>query len=380
MNEIVGAKPFFGGKKRIDKILKNIEQVLESGNLSLGDYTKSFEERMTELVGGKYAVSVSSGGSALELTLQSLNLNGREVIVPTDTFVATANAVIKAGGIPVFADINKENLCLDPNSALHLVSDKTAGIIYVHMFGLIPKSFLKVREICQSNDLFLIEDSAHAHGSKLGKENAGNLADAGCFSFYATKILTSGEGGAITTNDKKLYDSLISLRNHGRKLGSNLYDRVSNNYRMPEISCLLAFHQLEIIDDIIKSRRNIASQYSGELTDVDGLEILNEFNGNNDCSYWRYPIYIDERLDRQELQNRMMKNHKICITWMYEPLCHMQPVFKEFVSSNYKLDEAEECIKRLVCIPCYPDLSKEDVSRVCSGIKDELGKMKVKNL
>ena len=380
MKEIIGAKPFFGGKKEIDQILKNIEQVLKSGKLSLGDYTASFEEKMTKLVGSKYAVSVSSGGSALELTLQSLNLNGREVIVPTDTFVATANAVIKAGGIPVFADIKKENLCLDPKSVLQLISDKTAGIIYVHMFGLIPKSFLKVREICQSNDLFLIEDSAHAHGSRLGQENAGNLADAGCFSFYATKILTSGEGGAITTNNKNIYESLISLRNHGRKQGSDLYDVVSNNYRMPEISCLLAFHQLEIIDGIIKSRREIASQYSKELTDVDRLELLDEFYNNDDCSYWRYPIYIDQKLDRLELQNRMMKNHKIRITWMYEPLCHMQPVFKEFISSNYKLDKAEECIKRLVCLPCYPDLSKDDISRVCSGIKDELGKMKAKNL
>ena len=202
MNEIVGAKPFFGGKKRIDKILKNIEQVLESGNLSLGDYTKSFEERMTELVGGKYAVSVSSGGSALELTLQSLNLNGREVIVPTDTFVATANAVIKAGGIPVFADINKENLCLDPDSALHLVSDKTAGIIYVHMFGLIPKSFLKVREICQSNDLFLIEDSAHAIGSYNNRKHIGNSGLASSFSFSMPKLITMGQGGAIITNNK----------------------------------------------------------------------------------------------------------------------------------------------------------------------------------
>ena len=130
------------GKRKSVKFLKTLNRFFKkSENYHLEITQPSFEEKMTKLVGSKYAVSVSSGGSALELTLQSLNLNGREVIVPTDTFVATANAVIKAGGIPVFADIKKENLCLDPKSVLQLISDKTAGIIYVHMFGLIPNHF-----------------------------------------------------------------------------------------------------------------------------------------------------------------------------------------------------------------------------------------------
>ncbi len=379
MKEISGAKPYFGGTEKIDEITNDIKRILKSGNLSLGNYTTEFEDRMLDLTGGKFSLSVSSGGTALELTLQSMNLKGAEVIVPTDTFVATANAVIRAGGIPVFCDINKNTLCIDPNDLSARISPKTAGVIYVHMFGLVPKSFLKVRELCKANGIFLIEDAAHAHGSKLGDENAGNLADAGCFSFYATKILTSGEGGIITTNNENQYKLLKSLRNHGRKDGSNLYDKVSNNYRMSELSCLLALHQIKLIDEIIRIRHELAFQYSKNLLDIDGIKLLDEFIDNSDCSYWRYPIYIDDKIDRLELQFRMMENHKVRITWMYDPLCHMQPVFKKFIINNKKLNIAERYIKKLVCLPCYPSLSREDIARVCSGLKLEINKLKGKS-
>ena len=220
----------------------------------MADYTKS-----------RYGLAVSSGGSALELVLQSLDLNGAEVIVPTDTFVATANAVIKAGGIPVFADIEKESLCLCLDNVIKNKTSKTVGIIYVHMFGLIPASFQNIQNYCKENSLFLIEDAAHAHGSKFKGQLAGSLGTAACFSFFATKVLTSGEGGIVTTNDASLSDMIKSLRNHGRAKDSNLYDKVSNNYRMPEISCLIALHQLKIIDEILEKRRRIAYDYCSRL-------------------------------------------------------------------------------------------------------------------
>ena len=198
---IPGAKPYFGGKKKIEEITQDIKQVLESGILSLGNYTKKFEKSMASYTNSKYGLAVSSGGSALELVLQSLDLNGAEVIIPTDTFVATANAVIRAAGVPIFADINKETLCLSLDDVKKRRTSKTTGIIYVHMFGLIPASFQKLRDYCNENNLFLIEDAAHAHGAKLNGELAGSLGTAACFSFYATKVLTSGEGGIVTTND-----------------------------------------------------------------------------------------------------------------------------------------------------------------------------------
>ena len=212
----------------------------------------------------KFALSVSSGGTALEIVFQSLDLNGGEVIVPTDTFVASANAVIKAGGKPVFANIDPDTLCLDPEDVIKRVTSKTVGIVYVHMFGLIPQSFNIIKDYFKKNNLFIVED-AHAHGATLNGIPAGSLGVAGCFSYYATKVLTSGEGGSITTNDQDIYNRLLSLRNHGKSISNNNYNLVSNNYRMPEISCIIASHQLSIIDEIIEARQKIAFKYCNKL-------------------------------------------------------------------------------------------------------------------
>jgi perosamine synthetase len=361
--KIVGAKPYFGGSKNIEEITHDIKQILNSGILSSGPYTKDFERSMASITNSEYGLAVSSGGAALELVLQSLELNGGEVIVPTDTFVATANAVIKAGGIPVFADVNEETLCLDPDDYINRITSKTVGVIYVHMFGLVPRSFIKIRNFCNENNLFLVEDAAHAHGAKLNGESAGNLGIAACFSFYATKILTSGEGGIITTNDEDLYHSIESLRNHGKARNSNLYDKVSNNYRMSEINCLLALHQLRILDEIVEMRREIANKYCSRLDNLKGIKLLDGFLNNADCSYWRFPLYLDSQIDRLDLQEKMMENHDVRITWMYEPLCHMQPVFERYIRGDNKLSVAENSISKLICLPCYPGLKNNEMKK-----------------
>ena len=371
---IPGAKPYFGNEKKIDEISKDIKQVLESGILSSGRYTKEFESIMATLTNSEYGLAVSSGGAALELVLESLDLNGGEVIVPTDTFVATANAVIRAGGIPVFADIDEKTLCLSFGDVIKRKTSKTVGVIFVHMFGLIPPSFKKVRDFCSVNNLFLVEDAAHAHGAKIDDELAGSLGTAACFSFYATKVLTTGEGGIVTTNNKKLYHSIQSLRNHGRAKNSNLYDKVSNNYRMSEISCLLGLHQLEILNQIVDRRREIAFRYCSRLRDLKGLNLLDGFINNSDCSYWRFPVYLENFNDREELQNNMMENHKVRITWMYEPLCHMQPVFNNFVKKRSKLPIAEKSITKLICLPCYTGLTDNDIDRICIGLEEKINK------
>ena len=371
---IPGAKPYFGGKKKIEEITQDIKQVLESGILSLGNYTKKFEKSMASYTNSKYGLAVSSGGSALELVLQSLDLNGAEVIVPTDTFVATANAVIRTGGVPIFADIDQETLCLELDEIKKRITSKTVGVIYVHMFGLIPPSFSKVRDFCNGNDLFLVEDAAHAHGAKLNTELAGNLGTAACFSFYATKILTSGEGGLVTTNDDNIYQTIKSLRNHGRANDSNQYDKISNNFRMSEISCLIGFHQIQILDYILKRRREIAFRYCAKLKDLKGLHLLEGFTNNEDCAYWRFPIYLEDNIDRLDLQCTMMDNHKVRITWMYEPLCHLQPVFEKYVNRVKEFSIAEKCMTKLICLPCYPDLNDDEIDRICEGLEIELNK------
>ena len=143
---------------------------------------------------------------------------------------------------------------------------------------------------------------------------------------------------------------------------------------MPEISCLLGLHQLKILDEIVESRREIAYKYCSRLSNLKGLKLLDGFINNADCSYWRFPLYLESFINRLDLQNNMMENHKVRITWMYEPLCHMQPVFKKYIKEDNELPVAERCISKLICLPCYPSLNDNDIERICSGLEMELNK------
>ena len=195
---VPAAKIYFpeGDRK---KILKQVNEILESGQLTLGKYTKEFEEEFAKYVGVKYAVAVNSGTSALEIPLRALGIQGFSVIVPTNTFFATPASVIHAGGKVIFADMT-ENLCLDPDSVKQKIQKDTRGIIIVHIGGVVPPQITEIQAICHEHNLFLIEDAAHAHGSTLNGKSAGTFGDAAAFSFYPTKVMTSGEGGMIVTN------------------------------------------------------------------------------------------------------------------------------------------------------------------------------------
>ena len=198
------SKPYFS-KKDIDGILKEIEITLLSGNLVQGKKVKEFEDKFAKMVGTKFAIATNSCTSALEITIKSLGLKNKKILVPTETFMATANSVILSGNTPVFTDINSSTLYMSYNTIIDRITPDVAAIIIVHMGGLITPEIEKIRNYCVKNKIYLIEDAAHAHGSKYnGKiktESAGSIGDAGCFSFYPSKVLATGEGGMITTND-----------------------------------------------------------------------------------------------------------------------------------------------------------------------------------
>ena len=213
MRQILGAEPFFFNEKK--KIIRGIEKIINSGQLSSGKFTKKFENKFSSYIGCKYSLAVNSGGTALQIALEVLNIKNKDVLLPTQTFIATANSIVRAGGKPIFCDIDRNTGCLDPNEVIKKITKKTAGIIFVPMFGVLPSSILKIKKICKRKKLFLMEDAAHAHGASIKKNKAGSIGDISVFSFYATKILTTGEGGMIVTNNKKLYEKSLMLRNHG---------------------------------------------------------------------------------------------------------------------------------------------------------------------
>lgn len=371
---IEGAQPFFGN--RLDAAVDDIREAIESGELTQGDRLAEFESHFAEYVGTRYAVGVNSGGTALELVLKAISVEGKEVIVPTNTFVASASSVIQAGGRPVFADISEDTLCLNAGDVLKKITARTVGIMMVHMFGLVPPDYIDIKQLCQDRGLFLIEDAAHAHGASISGIMAGNLGDAACFSFYATKIITTGEGGMVTTNRKDIYENLMRLRNHGKSLDAPVYEIVSNNYRLAEIPAILGIHQLEDLTENIKRRNDVCHQYRRRLSGLTGVTLLPEFD-KAVHAYWRFPLYLDDGINRLSLQNAMREKHGVRITWMYEPLCHLQPVF----AARYRYNKgdfpvAEKCMERLICLPAHGRLTDDDVTRICKGLKIEIANMR----
>jgi len=230
---IPAAKIYFPEDDR-KAILKQIDGILESGQLTLGKYGREFEQRFAEYVGTKHAVAVNSGTSALEITLRALDMEGSSVIVPTNTFFATPASVIHAGGKVIFADIT-DNLCLDPASVRRQINKGTKAVIIVHIGGLIPPQIEEVRQICREHGLFLIEDAAHAQGSSLNGKKAGSFGIAAAFSFYPTKVITSGEGGMIATDDENIYKRALVFRDQGKAgfLG-NIHTEMGYNCKLLE--------------------------------------------------------------------------------------------------------------------------------------------------
>ena len=368
--EIQGAAPWFGGDD--DIILSEISELLKSGQLVNGKYLKRFESELRKMANTEYALAVNSGGTALEIALTALDVKNKEVILPAQTFIASANAITRAGGIPVFADIDINTNCLDTQNVQKHINDNTAGVLIVHMFGLISPALLEIKKICSENDLFLVEDAAHAHGASINGQMAGSIGDVGCFSFFATKVITTGEGGAITTNNKNIFEKVRSLHNHGRSNEGPLFELAGNNFRLPEISSILGFYQLKRLKEILIHRRKIAKIYFHGLNDIEQINPLTEAEASSH-SYWRFPAHLSEKVNRKKFQKEMMDKYKVRITWMYEPLCHQQPVSVDKI--NVPLPNSEWSIKHLVNLPTHMNISESDAYYILKGISEILSKV-----
>ena len=249
-------------KEEKKNIKKGLEEILSSGFLTMSKKVAHFEELFAEFIGVKFAVAVNSGTSALEIPLRALKVKGKSVIIPTNTFMATPLAAIHAGAKVIFADISSKNLSIEPKEIEKRIVANTVGVIPVHIGGIISPNWKEIRRICRSNNLFILEDAAHAHGSKINNQNAGSLGIAAAFSFYPTKVLNTGEGGMITTNDKSLYKQFITLRDHGKKdPKKNIHTELGYNWRMAEITALLGIQQVKKARQVLQERRMQAKLY-----------------------------------------------------------------------------------------------------------------------
>ena len=376
--KIPAAKIYFPEEERKD-LLKQVDEILESGQLTLGKYTREFEERFAAYVGTKYAVAVNSGTSALEIPLRALDVKGHSVIVPTNTFFATPASVVHAGGEVIFSDVT-ENLCIDPESVKENIKKDTKGVIVVHIGGVVPPQIKEIQEICEDHNLFLIEDAAHAHGSTLDGKMAGGFGDAAAFSFYPTKVMTSGEGGMITTDDKKIYERALVFRDQGKAgFFGNVHTEMGYNWRLSEIHAAVGLSQFARLEAFIADRRKIAKIYDEELNERGGggvtpIKIPPEVKSN----YYKYVVMLDEgiEIERAELKRELKEKYEVGLSGeVYELPCHLQPIFKDLYGfTEGVFPVAEDVCKRQVCLPVFATMTEEQAKYVINSLKEVIGR------
>jgi len=375
LQEIPATKPYFPIED-INSIVECVEKILNSGMLTLGEYTKAFEEEFTNFHQVKHAVAVSSGTSALEIALRCIGIKeGDEVIVPTNTFSATAATVIFSGGKPILTDIDDETLCIKAEEVEKHLTPKTKAVIVVHIAGLICPDIKTIKELCSDRRISLIEDAAHAHGSKLDYQFAGSFGFAGCFSFYPTKVMTTGEGGIITTNSNALATNARILRDQGKEnFQSNVIVELGYNWRMDEISAAIGLVQLRRLSEIIEKRNKIAKYYYHELTRIEGIKPLK--NPQNILhNYYKYVALLDQEIDREKFKERLRARGVRCGGEVYWPPLHMQPVYKKLLDTKKgDFPIAEDVCSRMVALPMYTQMTIEKAEYVVQNVKEVLSK------
>ena len=383
-------KEFIGyGRQWLDDVeIKEVLGVLTSDFLSSGPKIKEFEERLTAHTGARYCAAVSSGTAGLHLAVKVLEIeNGKQGITSPITFIATSNSLIYNNLRPDFADIHEKTLCLDSLELEKHITPDTAVVIPVHFAGQ-PAEMEKINEIARKQGIFIIEDAAHAIGSKY--ENGKPVgsccwADMTVFSFHPVKTITTGEGGAITTNDKTLYEKLIMLRNHGMTkdpaklkaqgpspdIGPWYYEmqELGYNYRMTDIQAALGVGQLIKLDRFIKRRREIIARYNDAFKNLEGLTIPYERPGVFSALHL-YVIRIDfERIGKTRAQVMNELKAKAIGTQVHYIPVHLQPYYQEhfkFKKGDYP--KAERYYRQCLSIPLYPKMTDDDVQRVIDAI------------
>ena len=354
-------------------ISEGVKKILGSGYLTMSNKVIQFEKLFAKFVGTKYAVAVNSGTSAIEIPLRALNVEDKSIIVPTNTFMATPLAAIHAGAKVIFADISEKTLSIQADEIEKKITKDTVGIILVHIGGIISHEFNKIKKICAAKKIFILEDAAHAHGSKFNGKSAGSLGVAAAFSFYPTKILTTGEGGMITTNDKNLYKKFLILRDHGKENALfNIHTELGSNWRLSEIQGLLGVQQIKKAKAIIRERIKIASMYDGLLKDVPSLRLVT-IPANIQSSYYKYIVFVKKNI-RNKIKKMMYERFKIVLPGeVYNYLCHSQPVFKKnkkkiIKKGDYNFKNAKKVSSEQLCLPLYPGLKKNEIKYVVDSL------------
>jgi perosamine synthetase len=356
----------------ISGIGEEISECLTTGALTLGKHGRQFEEEFAALCQTPFAIAVNSGTSALEIILRAIGVANREVIVPTNTFFATAAAVIHAGGRVRFADCEPGSFALDLGSLRECLNANTAAVIIVHIGGVISPRIADISAVCRQVGVPLIEDAAHAQGSTLDGKPAGSFGVAAAFSFYPTKVMTSGEGGMITTGDEAIYHESLIYRDQGKEgFTTNYHVRLGYNWRMSEPHAIIGRAQLRRLAEFIERRRHIAQVYDRRLSQPhDGVRQMTIPRGV-ESNYYKYIALLDPAIDRVSLKTALRDKFEVGLSGeVYETPCHQQPVFKGYPAG--RLLKAERICAEHICLPISAKMKAEDAEYVVDSLEQVL--------
>ncbi len=353
-------------------IAERIAEVLSTGQLTLGKYGKEFEEKFAQFCGCRHAVAVNSGTSALEIILRSLGVEGKDVLVPTNTFFATAAAVVHAGGNPVLMDMDPESFAVRPEDVEKKITSKTVGLIVVHIGGIVSGRINELQGLCKKRGMWLIEDAAHAHGSSYKGVKAGTFGIAGSFSFYPTKVMTSAEGGMIVTNDDKIAEEARIYRDQGKaSFTQNAHVRMGYNWRMSEPHAIIGLKHLERLPAMISDRQKIAGIYDEGLRNFRNLASLKVPDGG-ECNYYKYIAVPKDQKDRKALKALLREKYGVSLSGeVYEEALHKQPVFSKYASGP--LPVSEDYCARHICLPVFSGMADDEARWVVSSLKEVIG-------
>ena len=345
---------------------KQILQVLESGMLAAGEQVENFQQEFADFVGAERATAVANGTCALDVAVKASDLSpGDKVITTAFTFIASSNALLFNDIEPIFVDIDPRTFNLDPE-AVRQAAEKhpdAAGIMVVHLFGLLA-DMEEIMEIAAEHNLTVIEDAAQAHGAALHGDKAGSFGDAGIFSFYPTKNMTTGEGGMVVTDDDKLAEQAELLVNHGRT-GHYQHELLGYNYRMTDLAAAIGRKQLEKLPQFNQQRRQNALFLNHNLSDIDWLEIpvaTEEYYH----VYHQYTVRVPAEL-RQDFQAHLEAEGVGSGIYYPRPLYH-QPVYEKRGYGDLSLPETEKACQQVLSLPVHPGVSDENLEQIVEAV------------
>lgn len=357
----------------VSEITRRIKKCLRRGQVAQGENVQEFEEAFAQFVGVKHAVALSSGGAAIEVAMRLFGVKDRDVLVPTNTFAATATGVLLAGGRVRFVDAEERFFAVSLETLKRSLTPQTVGVILVHIGGIVSPEIEGIQRWCEDQGLWLFEDAAHAHGSSLNGRKAGQFGRAAAFSFFATKVITSGEGGMLVTDDEDLAKKARGLRDYGKPdPWVSFHTEIGSNWRMSEFCAAVGLVHLRRLEEFIAWRQRIANLYTRSLKEIPELTLVLPVDKS---SWYKYIVLLPGGINRQRLKERMKQRGISLSGGVYDIPLHRQPAFERMLKGSFPV--ADDIASRHICLPIYSGMTEEEAEYVVEVLRSTLEEEKV---